>query len=155
MLTLLLNHTILPLLTSLFWSLAHKCSIILSHTQVKIALLVILSCSMINHFPLPRSKTHKDAHGQISDDESLARRWFQSLMRRSVRLPALVATVASIPWDAMWQLLHSLSSSLFSLLFNYPQLSLVVFVSSGRRSKKKKKWIAYCHAVCKSLLRPR
>lgn len=72
---------------------------------------------------------------------------------QSVRLPARLAAATCIPWDAIWQLLHSL----FSLLFNYPQLSLVPFVSSARRRQKKerKKLIAYCHTVCKSLLRPR
>ena len=62
-------------------------------------------------FPSPEKEKHiKDADGQISVDESLARRWHQSLMRRSVRLLALVATLVSIPRDAIWQLLHCLSS---------------------------------------------
>lgn len=59
----------------------------------------------------------------------------------------------------------SLPSPLFSLLFNYPWLSLFLFVpfrkkeEKGVVERKKKeakmeKWIADCHVVFKSLLRP-
>lgn len=59
------------------------------------------STFLVLNFPFQRNKTHKDTHGRVSDDESLACRWHQFLMRLSVQLLAPVATVASIPGDAI------------------------------------------------------
>lgn len=98
----------------LFSNLANStvCAVLLSHTHHSQTCVTCHSLTINDQsFPSPEKEKHiKDADGQISVDESLARRWHQSLMRRSVRLLALVATLVSIPRDAIWQLLHCLSS---------------------------------------------
>lgn len=120
---------------------------------VKDALLAISSRPVINHLNPPRGATDRAADGQMSHDKSSARRWHQSLATTSFRLPAPSCETQS---DNSFAPI----SSVFSLLFNYPWLSLFLFVPFGkkeekgvaeRRKKKEEakmeKLIADCHAV--------
>lgn len=121
---------------------------------VEDALLAIFSWPVINHLNPPRGATDRAADGQMSHDKSSARRWHPSLVTTSFRLPASSRETQS---DNSFAPI----SSVFSLLFNYPWLSLFLFVpfgkreekgAAGRRKKKEakmEKLIADCHGVFK------
>lgn len=122
---------------------------------VEDALQAIFSRPVINHFAPLRGATDRAADGQMSHDKSSTRRWHQSHAKPSFPTPARPnLTTPSLP------------SPMFSLLFNYPWLPLFLSVSfrkkrksaverTKKREAKLEKLIADCHAVFKSLLRPR